>query len=59
MKSNPTADYLTKSISGGGKSSVSKGGVGKILVGGAKDGARDAGAKRFDLTNRSINRRKM
>lgn len=56
---NPTVKYLTKSAHGGGKASVVKGGEGRILTGGVKDGIRDAGAKRFDVTNRSLNRRKM
>lgn len=58
MKSDTSASYAVKSAKGG-KSSVVKGGSGGLLVGGVKEGARDAGAKRFDLTNRSLNRRKM
>lgn len=59
MNDNPTVKYLTKSASGGGRSSVVKGSNGKVLIGGVKEGTRDVGTKRFDVTNRSLNRRKM
>ena len=34
--SNPTSNYLLKSMSGGGKSSVVKGGSGEMFAGGVK-----------------------
>ena len=53
MGDNQTVDYLKKSMSGGGKSSVVRG-TGKILVGGIKDGDRNVGTKRFDVTSKSL-----
>lgn len=51
-----SAMYAARSF-GGGKSSVAKGGNGRsLLTGGAREGARDAGTKRFDLSGRSLNR---
>ena len=52
---NPTVKYMTKSIGGGGKSSVVKG-SGEMFAGGPKQGDKSAGTKRFDITNRSLNR---
>ena len=60
MADSGTVDYLKKSMSGGGKSSVVKGGQGRILVGGIKDGDRNVGTKRFDLGGKSMTKgRKM
>ena len=42
---------------GGGKSSVVKGGSGKVLIGGVKDNnetAKSIGTKRYSLTNKSL-----
>lgn len=41
---------------GGGKSSVVKGPATGVLAFGVKDGDKSAGTKRFDVTNRSLNR---
>ena len=54
-----TAKYLLKSTTGGGKSSVVKGGEGKMFSGGPQQGDKTIGTKRFDVTNRSLNRRGM
>ena len=56
---SPTTKYLLKSAGGGGKSSVVKGGEGKMFAGGPQQGDKTIGTKRFDVTNRSLNRRGM
>lgn len=57
-KHNPTAGYLLKG--GGSKSSVVRGGEGGLFIGGPKQGDKSVGTKRYDVTNRSLNRgRKM
>lgn len=57
MTSDETAKYATKSMGGGGKSSVVKGGSGgKGMKHSFYPGDTSAGSKRYDLTNRSLNR---
>lgn len=41
---------------GGGKSSIVTGGGPRGITGGPSEGDRSAGSKRFDVTNRSLNR---
>lgn len=56
--SNPTTNYLLTG-KGRGTSSVVKG-SGQNFSGGVKQGAKDVGTKRFDVTSKSLNRgRKM
>jgi hypothetical protein len=59
--SNPTTAYLTKSIGGGGKSSVVKGGSGEMFAGGVKQtNAHNPGLSNpYKLTNKGSSSRKM
>lgn len=54
-----TAKYMMKSVDRGGKSSIVKGGTGEMFTGGPQQGDKSVGTKRFDITNRSLNRRGM
>lgn len=55
-----TAKYLHSSTKGGTSSVVRGGQSSSRFPGGVQQGVRDAGTKRFDVTNRSLNRgRKM
>lgn len=61
MSGDNTTSYLRKSAGGGGKSSVVMGGAGSagnkgFVFSPPKMGDRAVGTKRFDVTNRSLNR---
>lgn len=58
MSGDNSTSYLRKSVGGGARSSQILKGSGKegLWLSPVKDGDRTVGTKRFDVTNRSLNR---